>query len=324
MSEYWKSTVCTNRSHYTVLILNIFVQPKYWCKHCKTYVRDTKLEKTNHEATPKHQGNLKRFLRDLHKGHEREERDKQRAKNEVDRLNGVVTASGSKREGAPWERGSAIPPPTVGANQQATPADRKRQLAQLAEMGVAIPEDFRREMAMAGDWQTTSERPVYDNDSVKKEEAEDVKPGGLNVGVRKRKFEGQEEEEEAGETVVRRGWSSTTRAYPGSGGDGDDLSTLLQSTKRVTREGDNLQTPRSGRLSQPEQVDSHVPTKDSEPGLDSPRIKGEEPADSIGVPDTISSDAVVEAPLEPLKQEELSPDSGVVFKKRKAKPIRQR
>ena len=51
MSEYWKST------------------PKYWCKHCGIYVRDTKLERTNHEATGKHQGALKRFLRDLHRGH---------------------------------------------------------------------------------------------------------------------------------------------------------------------------------------------------------------------------------------------------------------
>lgn len=327
MSEYWKSTACTSRSRYRVLTLTIIVQPKYWCKHCKTFVRDTKLEKTNHEATPKHQGNLKRFLRDLHKGHEREERDKQRAKDEVDRLNGVVSASASKGEGAPWERRLAIPPPSVSANQQATPADRKRQLAQLAEMGVAIPEDFRREMAMAGDWQTTSERPVYENDFVKKEEAEDVKPGGLNVGVRKRKFEGQEEEEEAGETVVRRGWGSTIRAYPGPGGDEDDLSTLLQSMKRVTREGEGLPALGSGLSSQPEQADSHVRKKDSQPGLDSPKIKGEEPAepaDSIGVQNTVPSTAFVEAPLGSLKQEEDPPDSGVVFKKRKAKPIRQR
>ena len=35
------------------LALLIVVKPKYWCKHCKTYVRDTKLEKANHEATPK-------------------------------------------------------------------------------------------------------------------------------------------------------------------------------------------------------------------------------------------------------------------------------
>ena len=211
----------------------------------------------------------------------------------------------------------------MGGNQQATPADRKRQLAQLAEMGVAIPEDFRREMAMAGDWQTTSERLVYENDSVKKEEVEDAKPGGLNVGIRKRKFEGQEEEE-AGETVVRRGWGSTIRAYPGQEGD-EDLSILLKSTKRAIKDGEGLQNLGSRRPSRLEQAEGSVAIKESQPGLGSPAIKKEVPADSAGVADTIPSEAaVVEAPPESLKQEEDLPDSGVVFKKRKTKPIRQR
>lgn len=307
MSEYWKST------------------PKYWCKHCKTFVRDTKLEKTNHEATPKHQGNLKRFLRDLHKGHEREERDKQRAKDEVDRLNGVVSGSGSKSGGAPWERRSAIPPPSASGTEQATPADRKRQLAQLAEMGVAVPEDVRREMAMAGDWQTTSERLVYENDFLKKEEDEDVKSGGLNVGVRKRKFEGQEEEEEAGETVIRRGWGSTIRTYPGAEGAADELKTLLKNTKRVIREGENLQASGYGRPSRPEHADSLDTTKESMPAPDAPAIKKEESAGFGGSLDTILTQrTVVEAPPVSLKQEESPPDYGVFFKKRKAKPIRQK
>ncbi len=288
-------------------------------------MRDTKLEKTNHEATPKHQGNLKRFLRDLHKGHERDERDKQRAKDEVDRLNGVVSGSSSKSGSAPWERRSAIPPPSVGGNQQATPADRKRQLAQLAEMGVAIPEDFRREMAMAGDWETTSEMLVYANDFMKKEEPEDVKPGGLNVGVRKRKFEGQEEEEEAGEAVVRKGWGSTIRAYPGMGDDDGDLNTLLKSTKRSTRGDEDLQNLGSAHLSRPCQSDNHATTNESRPDLDAPAIKDEESTDFGGVPDSILSEAAnLEAPSESLKQEEDPPDSGVIFKKRKAKSIRQK
>ncbi len=93
MSEYWKSTVSTSLFH--VKFVLILRQPKYWCKHCKTYVRDTKLERTNHDATPKHQGNLKRFLKDLHRGHEKDEKDKERAKAEVARLNGLPVGSGS-------------------------------------------------------------------------------------------------------------------------------------------------------------------------------------------------------------------------------------
>ena len=287
-------------------------------------MRDTKLEKTNHEATPKHQGNLKRFLRDLHKGHERDERDKQRAKDEVDRLNGVVSGSSSKSGGAPWERRSAIPSASAGVSQQATPADRKRQLAQLAEMGVAVPEDFRREMAMAGDWQIVSEKLVYNDDSVKKEEHnEDAKPGGLNVGVRKRRFEGQEEEE-AGETVVKKGWGSTIRTYPGAKEDDDDLDNLLGTSKRVVTEGEGSQPLRSTRSFRSEQADNHAPVKESNPGLESPAIKQGDHADSGVVSDTnLKQTAVVES-SESVKQEENPPDSGVLFKKRKAKPIRQR
>ncbi|KAL8666953.1 MAG: hypothetical protein Q9168_007378 [Polycauliona sp. 1 TL-2023] len=212
MSEYWKST------------------PKYWCKHCKTFVRDTKLEKTNHEATPKHQGNIKRFLRDLHRGHEREEREKDKAKSEVERLNGVISGSSSATKGGPpWERQTAAS--LSSGAREATPAERKAQLARLAEMGIAVPENFRRDMAMAGDWQTISQRRIEDR--VKNEDGledfKDFKPDlSLNVGVRKRKFEGQEEEEEAVAAVVRKGWGSTTRGYPGSdGGVQEDLDSLL-------------------------------------------------------------------------------------------------
>ena len=297
MSEYWKST------------------PKYWCKHCKTFVKDTKLEKTNHEATPKHQGNLKRFLRDLHKGHEREERDKQRAKDEVDRLNGVVPGSGSKATTNPWERKSAM----LSSNslRQATPADRKKQLAQLAELGVAVPEDFRKEMAMVGDWQTTSETPIYE--TVKKEEGtEDVKPEGLNVGVRKRKFEGQEEEEEAGKVVARRGWGSTIRTYPGAAGDEeDDLDALLNTTKTIKRPVDNANLVLSESRTENEEQQEIAKESGS---TAVPSLKREE-SSNPGIPDLLPNEGNARSDTV-LKREDQATEPGILFKKRKAKPIR--
>lgn len=129
MSEYWKSA------------------PKYWCKHCKTYVRDTKLERQNHESTGKHQGAIKRFLRDLHRGHEREDREKQRAKDEVARLNSVTSGggsaagtgveSGSAVGGAPWRR-TTTTANTASSNAGMAPAERAKQVKQLAEMGVLV------------------------------------------------------------------------------------------------------------------------------------------------------------------------------------------
>lgn len=308
----------------TCIILAKSQQPKYWCKHCKTFVRDTKVEKTNHEATPKHQGNLKRFLRDLHRGHEREERDAQRAKDEVARLNGVVSSPSSAVAGdggAPWRK----KPATAPANstlRQATPADRKQQLRQLAEMGVAIPEEFRREMAMAGDWQTLSERAIYD-DIKEDEDRKDFKPKDLSAGVRKRKYEGQEEEE-AEESVTGKAWGSTTRTYPITGGDGqDDLDSLLAYTKVVTQDGapnEDLQSEK-GSAAQQSDTTRLTNTDDTQPS-ELPSVKKED-FDTSGI---LSEDSTIPNHVEGASTgtEDGLAGTGIVFKKRKAKQIRQR
>ncbi|KAL9104384.1 MAG: hypothetical protein Q9187_008909 [Circinaria calcarea] len=303
MSEYWKST------------------PKYWCKHCKTYVRDTKLEKQNHEATPKHQGNLKRFLRDLHRSNERDEREKQRAKDEVARLNG--TASGMSVSSMAGSKSMtsllkpSVRPPSTSQPQQATPAERKKQMARLAELGVAVPEEYRREMAMAGDWQITSERFIYD-DVKKEEELEDAKPNGLNVGIRKRKQDkAEDEEQEAGESGSRKSWGLTTRTYPGAREDDADLDTLLNFTSTAhKKEPAGLSNSSTGM--QPHSMQSVQTNNSGSP--DVPFIKEENSfeGDSEILPlgSTYGESTV--------KQEDGLDGASVVFKKRKPKPIRQR
>lgn len=86
-------------------------------------------------------------------------------------------------------------------------------------MGIAVPEQTGPEVAAVGGWQKVSQRVVN-------EPAEPI-DDKLNIGMRKRKFEGQEEEEEAGEALVRRGWGSTTRTYPDSASTPDGLDSLL-------------------------------------------------------------------------------------------------
>ncbi|KAI9695800.1 MAG: hypothetical protein M1836_006066 [Candelina mexicana] len=294
-------------------------KPKYWCKHCKTYVRDTKFERTQHEATPKHQGNLKRFLRDLHRGHEREERDKQRAKNEVERLNGVVTGSpgGTTSSNPTWKRKSAIAP-VSSANKQVSVAERKQQLAQLAEMGVAIPEEFRRDMAMVGDWQTLSERVI--EPGLKKEEGEDIKPEVHSIGVRKRKYHG-EEEEEAVETNVRKGWGSRIKVHPGQ--DDGDLDALLGVGQKFgsRTEASPSRTTESGTRHSLTGATSAPPTDTLEVG---PNIKKEDsnedsPALTVSLPESISIKTE-----DGQGGEEVLCEAPVMFKKRRAKNIRQR
>ena len=222
-----------------------------------------------------------------------------------------------------WKRKSAIP--SNNGSRQATPAERKAQLAQLAAMGVAVPEDFRREMAMAGDWQTISEQPVYE-DVKKEEDTQDVKPSlptgdpsKINIGVRKRKFDGQEEEEEAGEKIVRKGWGSTIRAYPSTIQD-PDLDALLNGNKSPASV-DNAQDDDRNKTSQSkpgEQPGSMDDGKSSSVTGSTP-IKREDSNMNEG-------SAAVETSTRSLdvKHEEELPAGGIVFKKRKAKPIRQK
>jgi len=242
-------------------------------------VRETKFEKEQHDATPRHQGNIQRSLRNLHRDNEREERDKQRAKDEVARLNGIVSGTP-----VPFTR---RPPPTTAPEppKQANPVDRKRQLAQLAEMGIAVPKEYRAEMAMAGDWETVSTKSS--RLASLKTEDEDTKQ--LNIGIRKRKLDGEEDENET-EVVVRRGWGSTLKTYPGATDANEDVESLLKGNRTATNQEEK------GTI---------------------PKLKKEESeGDSLG--QTGLTTTIV--PLETIKQEvEASTDAPVVFKKRKGK-----
>jgi len=86
-------------------------------------------------------------------------------------------------------------------------------------MGIAVPEHARSEMAMAGDWQTISKKIQFESN----QQADDK----LNIGIRKRKFDDDEEREEAGGSVIRKGWGSTTRTYPAFKPADSDLDALL-------------------------------------------------------------------------------------------------
>jgi hypothetical protein len=269
---------------------------------------------------------LKRFLRDIHRGKEREERESQRAKNEVQRLNGIVAGSGSDNQigggGAPWKRTPAAP----AAPQQTTASERKRQVAQLAEMGVAVPQEFRGEMALAGDWETVSERTI-------EESGKDGDSSRINIGVRKRKFEGQEEEEEAGERVVKKGWGSTTRKYPGFQEEDEDLDALLQTTTVVN--GKKADSERVKTETGPGDSTIKVEKAEAEEGevLSGVKKEDSEPGVSRWIPEDTNSTTNTAIKTEKPEETNESPDvakeaqegqaTGVVFKKRKPKHARK-
>lgn len=192
-------------------------------------------------------------------------------------------------------------------------------MAQLAEMGVAIPDEYRGGMAMAGDWQTTSVKVIPSRDE------ENDKAGASSTGVRKkRKHEGdgeeEEEEEERGADPgqsVSKSWGQLTREYPGGPQEDEDLDALLASTKRVKKAKPSTteeEGPGEGDIKQ--EASDEVLKKEGDEGdpaaapenEQAPRVKEEEPTDAA-------------APG--VKSEPEEPASGVVFKKRKPKAMRK-
>ncbi|OQD87758.1 hypothetical protein PENANT_c005G08984 [Penicillium antarcticum] len=297
MAEHWKSA------------------PRHWCKQCKIFIRDTPFEKTQHEASPKHQGSLKRFLRQIHKDNEQQQRDSQRAKSEVERLRQAVGGgSASDKDAAPpWKR-NAQPAPKA-AERPATLEERKKQIAQLAEMGVAVPEEFRRDMALAGEWQTLSETKI--------EPTQGIDGPTKSVGVRKRKHEGEEEEEDehAPEPIVNKGWGSRTKQYPGAQDD-EDLDDLFASTKDIKKT--KTFTPKV-------ELDGQYTTT-GEADATAKSVKNEDEPTKLETQEKsateVKTEVKTEEPLqvaEPTEEKPQTEDAtpGVVFKKRKPKTMRK-
>lgn len=265
-------------------------QPKYWCKYCEVFVKDTKFEKQQHEATGRHQGNIRRSLKGLHREQEIEARKQAQAKAEVARLNGLVPGANGAGPSVAAGVGDKATFAKKEPQKRATVEDRKRQWEQLASMGVALPEEARQDMGMAGDWKVVTKKVVGEvNEQGQFEEKR------LNKGVHKRKIDETEEDRIAAEGLItkKKGWGHTYKSFPGSkGNDDDDLEALLGAKK----------TP---------EVKEESKIKTEEP------VKNEEDAKTLQDIPT-AEEAEAGAAAAPVKQEEDAPAApAVVFKKRK-------
>lgn len=247
MSEYWKST------------------PSYWCKFCSRYVRDTAVERKSHESSAQHQNNIQRSLRELHKGKEREERDKQRAKDEVRRLNGLVGGQTTARTPPPpvsaspdVARTSKLAPYTTAAT---TAQQRIAHAEQLAAMGVELPEDLKKAITGVGSFELVAAQEVdatptdavtvhrsladilaqerQEHSGIKAEtvEGEHVGEKSQSAGVKHKADDGDDDEhdprDEDAAPKRRKVWGSAIKAYPGKAEEVDvgDLDALLGRVK---------------------------------------------------------------------------------------------
>lgn len=193
--------------------------------------------------------------------------------------------------------------------KQVTNEDRKKQAAQLLELGIGVPDEFRGELAIPGEWRVTSTRVIS-------EEGEDVKPKrpeAMGIGVRKRAVE-EDEEEKIEEKRRKR---SMFKSYPGDEEDRDLDALLSQVAKPKIKDEDE---------------DGEV-KKEPEPAAEEP-IAAKETVDGVEIkPDPEPSAEAKAGPAlsnmptaadAPVKQEDGQPTGGIVFKKRKAKNIRQK
>lgn len=182
-------------------------------------------------------------------------------------------------------------------------------------MGVSIPDEFRGEMALAGEWQTTSITPIQ-----QPEEDGEGKPI-KSIGVRKRKHEGGEDEGEKDEEqneeqrFVSKGWGSTTRGYPGAGEDNEDLDALLASTKSVKK-------TKTTKEEEEEETTKQEPTDDVPTAATIKREDDTAAAPEANQPPSVKEESSSAAPVKSEREAE-EPAPGVVFKKRKPKAMRK-
>jgi hypothetical protein len=236
----------------------------------------------------------------LHREQETLARETAKAKAEVERLNGLVPSTSSA---AP----SNVPKPTYtkAAPQKESLEDRKRQWAQLAAMGIKVPDEVRGENAMAGEWKTVSTKVVGEDGKV-----QDSK--GLSTGVRKRKVDEEEEEaREMGEVITRKkGWGNKLRSFPGKMGDsGDDVEALFAMVKKpVVKQEDEVKKEPDVKL------EPKVKEEDAPSGLLDIPAEGEASDKAAVEPTESALNLEGEATV---KQEEDAPAPTVVFKKRK-------
>lgn len=178
-------------------------------------------------------------------------------------------------------------------------------MSQLAEMGISIPDEFRPDMAMAGEWQVTAER-VIDSNAEKKPEA-------LALGVRKREAVDDEDEE----LSRKRKWGSRYKSHPAVQEEDLDLDALLNTVTRKPKVEVQEEIKREVKQEVKDEPTDEVKLEPVEASVaedDKSAVKIEAPEGG----DAISAD---------IPQSEATSTgaaTGVVFKKRKAKNIRQK
>lgn len=324
MSEYWVST------------------PKYWCKHCSTFVVDTPISRKNHDATGKHQSALRKFLRDLHRENEKTTAASEAAKREVARLKASVSGQSDPYATAASSTSSTAPPKSTTvakpelpkgikwgvSDRPLTEAEKKRQMAELAALGVAMPDEVRSEFAMPGEWQTVS---VTLGKTEKEEREEREREERIRVKQeeeRKRKWDEMDDDEKE-----LRGFKVQERRWPGADDEEEEVPRWRVKTevKNESAAGEERRVgfKIEGKVKKEDMTEEEILAEiggneqssrelagAGEVKKEETNIKKEEEESPV-MPPPIAEDSAAPPADNP-------PTGGVVFKKRKVKNIRKK
>jgi len=196
--------------------------------------------------------------------------------------------------------------------KQATVEDRKRQMAQLAAMGISIPDEYRGEMAMAGEWQVLSQKAVTKSST---KDAEERKLDISSSNAKKRKVEESVEEfEDEDHDIEDRGWRSRLKTYKDSHQHEQDLDELLSSSivLKKQEDSDGSHSKESFLASQSvKNEERHTSNQDDDqmPTIKTERVDDEHPK--------------TDKPLLTQNEATEGPTTSVVFKKRRPKVMKE-
>ena len=212
--------------------------------------------------------------------------------------------------------------PVQTSRTQVSAEEQKKQLAQLVEMGVAIPQEFRGQMALAGDWEIISQS-VKPSRFLGEDGHEDKVDGKIALDSKRKGRDVEDDEDGEDAPKRRKGWGSSIKTYPGIETDGQDLEALLASRSQ-DRSG-----PRATQLAADDETRDMADSREVPPSDRQHHTEDNEPAIKQEAPDEqrlrVPPVAAADPPPETRAVEFAEAQGGVLFKKRKVKPhIRQK
>ncbi|VVT50077.1 uncharacterized protein SAPINGB_P002589 [Magnusiomyces paraingens] len=116
---------------------------KYWCKTCKIFIADTKIDRTRHELSARHKDQTRRNLSSLHHTNKEEKRQSDSSKRVLEQIEKEIKASGKSPGSGPLHVSDSITEVTKStvatkttSKNQASP---KRDSSQTKPLNLATP-----------------------------------------------------------------------------------------------------------------------------------------------------------------------------------------